>query len=135
MSEQNTNGKYVSPFIPDGTTRDAVIPEQPGLWSAVKIRYRPLSIDEQSSIYARQRLSPSEPVARFYAQTLAGSDGAKGNLLDWDLKDEHGHKLVVTAQNIGRLHPVFYEQLIAVIEGSVVLPSGETQREQEVKNS
>ena len=129
-----SNG-YVSPFIPDSYTREGVIPEQPGFWSAVRIRYRPLSIDEQSLIYARQRLSPSEPVARFYAEALAGTPERKGNLLDWDLKDSQGHKLNVTPQNILKLHPAFYDELVKVIEGSVVLPSGETPSEAETKNS
>lgn len=132
MSQENG---YISPWIPDGYQREETIPESPGRWSAVRIRFRPLSIDEESSIYARQRLSPNEPLARFYAEVFAGTPPNKGNLLDWDLKDHQGHKLMVTAQNIRQLDPAFFDALKAVIEGSVRLSSGETKAEAEVKNS
>ena len=107
------NGEvYVSPFIADGYTLTATIPAVPGHWSAVQIRYRPLSADEESEVWAKQRLAPSEPMTRWYAELFATK------ILDWDIKDAAGKKLPVTAENIRRLSPQFYDVLKSYVDGT-----------------
>jgi hypothetical protein len=138
MSKAETNG-YVSPFIADGSTREATIPENPGFWSAVKIRYRPMSADEESVIHSKLRIaerhgSPASAVA-IYAEAFAGTTEAKGNLLDWNLKDENGHKLNVSQQTICRLHPGFFDALMVILIGATKVTPTETEREAEEKNS
>lgn len=111
MSE--TNGQaYFSPFIPDGYTLTAVIPGVPGRWPDVRIRYRPLSADEESEVWAKQRLMPAEPMTRWYADAFATK------LLDWDVPGPDGKKLPVTADNIRRLTPQFYEVLKSYLDGT-----------------
>jgi|GEM_PF-4894090 len=136
MSE--TNG-YLSPFIHDGLDRVGEVPESPGRWSACKFRYRPLSADEESVIHSKLRIAErsGQPasMARLYAEAFAGQAGIKGNLLDWDVKDANGHKINVSVDTLCRLHPGFFDALLVTISGAGVLPSNETEREAEAKNS
>lgn len=134
MSEQN--GFTVSPFI-DGYDLEHTIPAAAGRWPDVRIRYRPLSADDESRIFALKQLSPGEPIVRFYAESFAGSvkDGQPAKLLGWDLKDRKGMPVVITADNIRKLSPQFFDTLKAVIDGSLPTETGETQQEADVKNS
>ena len=111
MSDENGEA-YLSPFIPDGYTLNAVIPAVPGHWSAVKICYRPLSADEESEVWAKQRLAPSEPMVRWYAEIFATK------ILDWDLQDRDGKKVPITADNLRRLTPQFFEVLKSYVDGT-----------------
>lgn len=113
MSESNG---YLSPFIGDGYDLEATIPANPGRWSEVRIRYRPLSIDEVEQIYALVRFSPQEPVSRFFAATYAGTKDKPGNLRSWTLKDSEGKPVPITADNLGKLRKDFYELLSEVIQ-------------------
>jgi len=131
MSESNG---YLSPFIGDGYDATATIPESAGQWSAVQIRYRPLSADEESEIFALQRTMPQEAVTKLYAAKFAGTKDRPGNLRNWDLKDRAGKPVPITPENIGRLSPGFFVVLKTVLDGSLVLPSGETEAEADAKN-
>ena len=111
MSEANGEA-YLSPFIPDGWTLKATIPAVPGHWSAVTFRYRPLSADEESEVWAKQRLAPAEPMTRWYAEVFATK------ILDWDIKQADGTKLPVTAENIKRLSPQFFDLLKSYVDGT-----------------
>lgn len=140
MSEQNTNGKYISPFIKGTEPREATIPATP-FWSAVKIRFRPMSADEESIVLSKFRIGeqagiPTSWVA-CHAEAFGGTREAKGNLLDWDVKDENGHRINVTQENICSVHPDFFNALYAILLGRMPAApeSTETQREAEVKNS
>ena len=128
MSEAN-GSDYLSPFIADGYTRDATIPAAAGRWSAVQIRYRPMSADEESQALVGLRLAPQQSMVRNYAEVLATK------IIDWDIKDLDGKKLPVTADNICGLAPAFYDALKAIVVDGVVLPSGETETEADTKNS
>lgn len=131
----DTNG-YISPFIGDGYDIEQTIPAEAGRWSAVSIRYRPLSADEESLIFAKKNLQPTTPIVRLYAETFAG-DGktVPPKLLGWDLKDRAGQPVKITADNLGKLSPQFWEEIKCRIDGTIVLPSGETEREADTKNS
>lgn len=134
MSEQN--GFTVSPFL-DGYDLEYLIPAAPGRWPAVKIRYRPLSADEESRVFALKQLNQGEPIVRFYAEAFAGSvkDGTPAKLLGWDLKDRAGKPVLISAENLRKLTPQFWDVLKMVIDGSVTTETGETQAEADVKNS
>lgn len=131
MSESNG---YLSPYIGDGFDLEGEIPELPGRYSAVKIRYRPLSADEESLIFSTIRQQPAESVTKIYAATFAGTREQPGNLRAWDLKDHKGNKVEITAENIGRLAPPVFDALKCLLDGTIVLPSGETQAETDAKN-
>lgn len=137
MSE--TNG-YISPYVGDGYDELINIPASPGQWSAAQVRIRRLSKDEESLIFARNRLNPTETsLARCYAEVLAGGDGRKAKILGWDIKhkNEKGElvTLPISADTICGLCPGFYDVLLAYIEGTLVTPTGETEAEVDVKNS
>lgn len=128
---EHENGFCVSPFLGDGFDLEYTIPAQEGRWPAVRIKYRPLSKGEESLIFARKNLSPSEPMARFYAEAFAGNvkTGTPAKLVGWDLKDRESKPVSITADNLCKLTPQFFDVLQSVIDGTVV------PMEQEVKNS
>jgi hypothetical protein len=131
-----SNGFAVSPFL-DGYDLEHTIPAVPGRWPEVRIRYRPLSADDESRIFALKSLTPTEPIVKFYAEAFAGNakDGIPAKLLGWDLKDRTGKPVPHTAANLRQLTPQFFDTLKAVIDGSIPTESGETQAEADVKNS
>jgi hypothetical protein len=115
--------QYISPFIEDGYTADRTIPAVTGRWSAITIRFRPLSADEESLIFAKKNLAPTEPIVRFYAEAFAGdrAAGIPAKLLGWDLKDRKGNKVEITADNLRhRLPPQLFDVIKAIIDGSSV---------------
>lgn len=134
MQESN---EYVSPFVGDGYDTEVTIPASPGQWSAVKLRYRPLSAVEESVIFAKKNLQPDEPITRFYAEAFAPKPPAKAKILGWDLKrkNEAGElvPLPITAASIEGLSPPFFALLKGVIDGSFVLNGNSL--EADTKNS
>lgn len=104
--------EYLSPFIADGYTLTATIPAAPGHWSEVQIRYRPMSADDESEIWAKVRAFPLEPKSKFEADVMARK------ILGWDIKDRTGQKLSITAANIGRLSPQFFDVLKSYVDGT-----------------
>lgn len=123
-----SNG-YLSPFIGDGYDKEATIPEIPGRWSAVRIRYRPMSADEESQCLVGLRLAPQQSMVRNYAEIMATK------IIDWDIKDRDGKKLPVTADTICGLSPGFYDAIKAIVVDGVVMPSGESEAVADTKNS
>lgn len=138
MSETND---YVSPYVGDGYDELVTIPAVPGQWSAAQVRIRRLSADEESLIFTKKNLSPLTSMVSLYAEAFAGNpkEGAKAKILGWDLKrrDEKGQlmPLPISAESIRGLSPGFFDALKCRIDGSFVLPSGETQAESDEKNS
>lgn len=126
MSESNG---YLSPFVGDGYDKEATIPAVAGRWSAVRIRYRPMSADEESLALVGLRLAPQQSMVRNYAEVLAQK------ILDWDIKDRDGKKIPVTADNICGLAPAFYDALKTIVVDGVMLSTGESEAEADTKNS
>lgn len=105
---------YESPFIPDGWTLKATIPATPGRWSALTFRYRPMSPDEESEIWAKQRLSPDTPMTAFYAPLMARK------ILGWDMKDQDGKPVPITEDVLrNRIPPPLYDHLKQYVEGTL----------------
>lgn len=125
MSETNA---YCSPFIGDGYDREVTIPAEPGHWSEVRVRFRPLSADEESLIFFKHNKA-GMPMATAYAETFATK------ILSWDIKDRNGLPVAVNAKSIGGLSPQFFNVLMSYLDGSRLLPNGETQAMAEQKNS
>jgi hypothetical protein len=123
-----TNG-YISPFIGDGYDESATIPAMPGKWSEVKIRYRCISADEESEVFAKQKLFPTRSSVAHFAELMATK------IQGWDLKDRAGNKVPVTADAIKGLSPLFYDVLLQHINGTLPSDQMKTHLEGEVKNS
>ena len=136
MSE--TNG-YISPYVGDGYDELVTIPAVPGRWSAVQVRFRRLSKDEESLIFAKKNLDPLSSLARLYAEVFVGGNGKKAKLLGWDLKRKNAQgelePLPISVETICGLAPTFFDTLLGYVEGSILTESGETQAEADVKNS
>lgn len=126
----------VSPFLGDGYDLEHTIPAVAGRWPAVRLRYRPLSADEESAVFAKKALEPATPIVRLYAECFAGNlrERQPAKLLGWDLQDRNGQPVAITAENLRRLTPQFFDALKVVIDGSVPTETGETEREAAVKN-
>ena len=107
---------YVSPFIEDGYTAEYTIPAIPGISSAVFIRYRPITAEDESIVRAKARGVAEANYVRLYAELMAGRHGTAPKLLGWDLKDGKGEVLKITADNICRLKEQMFDALYAAMK-------------------
>jgi hypothetical protein len=123
-----TNG-YISPFIGDGYDESATIPAMPGKWSEVRLNYRCFSADEESEVYAKQKLFPAESAVAHFARLMATK------IQGWDIKDREGKKLPVTAEAIKGLSPLFYDVLLQYVNGTLPSDQRKAHLEAEIKNS
>lgn len=117
--EATETADYLSPFIEDGYTERHTIPASPGRWSAVEIRYRPLSAEDDSLVYARKAINQSS-LAREYAAVMVGDlkAGTPPRLLDWDVKDRSGNRVKISIDNLcAKLPPDFFDALLQVLLG------------------
>jgi hypothetical protein len=125
MSE--TNG-YLSPLC-DGYDETALIPAHPGRWSEVRIWYRCMTAVENSEVLAKARLHEGTPMVKHWAELFAGK------IQKWDLKNREGKPLPVTAENIQKLSPLFYDVLHSYIDGTLPSDTRKESLEAEIKNS
>jgi hypothetical protein len=123
-----TNG-YISPFIGDGYDESATIPAMPGKWSEVRINYRCISADEESEVYAKQKLFPARSPVAHFAELMATK------IQGWNLKDREGNPVPVTAETIKGLSPLFYDVLLQYVNGTLPSDAMKTHLEAELKNS
>lgn len=108
-----TESDYQSPFIADGYTLKATIPAEPGRWSPITFRYRPMSPDEESEVWAQIRLSPGEPTTKFYAPIMAS------HILGWDIKTPDGKPVAITEDVLRKnISPQLYDVLKQYVDGS-----------------
>lgn len=119
MSESNG---YLSPFIGDGYDRTATIGEIEGLWSKVRIRYRPAAAHEVSNTYKQAEINPTDAPIKYHAKLMAEK------IINWDIRNGN-HKVPVTAENIERLNYGFYNILRAVVYAEAAAKDDETGEE------
>jgi hypothetical protein len=113
LSEENGDA-YLSPLIPDGWTFKATIPALAGRWSALTFRYRPMSPDEESEVWAQIRAFPGEPTTKFYAPLMAKK------IVGWDMKDHVGEKVAITEDVLRhRIPPPLYDALKQYTDGTL----------------
>ena len=101
------NGRpTVGAFIPDGYTRNGYIKEEPLLYPAVRFQYRPLLTGDQAVIQRAINISPD---ARQQEQIAA--ETIVNRVVSWDIVDDKGHDLPITASNALRIPPVLFNRI------------------------
>jgi hypothetical protein len=99
----------------DGFTFKAVLPAVEGRWSAITFRYRPMSPDEESEIFARLRLEPTAPSIAFYAPVMAQK------ILGWDLKDHDGNAVPISEDVLRkRIPPQLFDAFKQYVDGTLM---------------
>lgn len=111
--------EYLSPIIEDGWTFKATIPGVPGLASPIEMRYRPISPDEESEVFAKSRLDPSQPMTAFYGPLMAKK------IRGWDVrrKNDKGQweKVPITEDVLRhKIHPLQYDAIKQYVDGNAV---------------
>jgi len=96
---------HPSPFIDDGMEGTFQIEAVDGYWPEVNGRYRPFCQAEESAVNAKAQLTPGVGTGTYYAELCATK------IRGWDLKDREGKPVEITAQNICKLNPLFFELL------------------------
>lgn len=124
MSESNG---HCTPWIGDGYDCDLTIPALAGRWPETKVKFRPLSADEESLVFYRHN-KLGVPLGTAYADALASK------ILGWNITDRNGRAVEINAKNIGALSPQFFDVLRSYIDGTNLLPSGEPAGEADQKN-
>lgn len=102
-------------FIQDGYTRHGYIAETE-FHPSCRFEYRPATIlDRQQFLMEFNR--ETEIHGPEAGETAAGEWMVK-HLNRWDLVDGGGHAVPVTARNMTRLTPKFYDRLLGIMLGS-----------------
>lgn len=111
-----------SPFIDDGYTLEDTIPAVDGRWDDVRIRFRPFTAEEESRVWTRKSINQYANMTRLWAEAMVG-DGARApaRLLSWDLKRESGETVEITADNLCRLAPQFFEAILQRLNSTIVV--------------
>jgi hypothetical protein len=122
-----------SAFIDDGYTLTATLPGKEGEYDACEITYRPLVRLEHFKYSTQvQKWFDKETIKRehlgdldqLYADMFAGSNGWTPKLLKWDMKDSRGDVVAITSENLLRIHPGMFADMI-----DVFFPTGEEEAE------
>lgn len=120
MTTANGNG-FCPAVIRDGYTRDCFIKAMPGLHPSVRFKYRPMLMQNRSTIthemskaYAADHAARADEIS---AKAIAGY------VVSWDIADvdQNGHAtgglLPITTPNILRLQPRLQARIFEIISG------------------
>lgn len=97
--------------IRDGFTRSGYIATDPGIYQAMKFRYRPM-LSEQSEVFISEdfRRRPPKQKVQMAAAAIVGQ------LVEWDETDENG-PLPITVENVRRLPHLLFQAVLNVVAG------------------
>jgi|ERR1043165_1777125 hypothetical protein len=95
-----------SVFIEDGQSREVVISGKPGLYPAIRARYRPALADERYS-YGKLLRDGSGKDQFNYAVSLL-----KRHLENWDVKDRNDNPIPIAPELLKKLHPDILARLV-----------------------
>ena len=99
-----------SVFIEDGYSREVTIPEAPGLYPALSVRYRPALAAERYDYLRAQDVNGREQAARV-ARLL------KRHLESWDARRRDGTAVEVSEEALARLQPQLLARLLDIVLG------------------
>lgn len=106
-----------SAFISDGHTRPGYI-EETDFYPASRFEYRPATLQERVVIKDRVAREALRRDAAAGEKLL--NQWMVDHLLSWDVKDEDGKEVELTAENLSRLNPAFGFKLHAILMGDAV---------------
>lgn len=99
-------------IINDGYTRELFIAPVDGVHQGLWAKYRPMIPTEVTEL--------DGTVERFGADastSKAAAAAAAGKLVEWSEVDANDIDVKITAESVGRLHPLVFEALLAIIKG------------------
>jgi len=98
-------------YFHDGYTRPGYIQEQPTLHQSLRFSYRPALVEERSQLLAATGSAKADAYDRQVAAFLATK------LVSWELADESGNDVPVSASSLLRLQSELFLQLYHVVMG------------------
>lgn len=110
-------------YIPDGYTINGYIAAVPGLYEAVRFRYRPMQAIERAEFFNRRDKLPVE------SQTKGNAQAIVDRLESWDLTIgpevealgcglKAGEPIPLTVEHVKRVNPVLFARLFSMICGT-----------------
>jgi hypothetical protein len=114
-------------IILDGYTIDHTIPESPGFYPAVTIKFRPATVTEFSA--AQKAVAEAARVDPAKGEKIAAEAMAK-QIVGWDLKDHNGNDVTPTAEMLTKLEPNLSGEVYKLVMGM----SPVSDREAALKN-
>lgn len=100
-------------FIREGEVEAGYIAAVPRLCDAVRFRYRPMRHAERSIIQDEVEKAKGGQASRVKAKALAEF------ITEWDVKDQSGEVVEISAANVARLRPPLFDALFAICEGRI----------------
>jgi hypothetical protein len=100
-------------FIDDGYTLDGFVKELPGIYGAVRFKYRPLTVEQ------RVRLFESWSTLPALDQISRTTSALARQIVQWDMKDAKGRPIPCNEpRSFRRLSPPLHERLLDIVCGS-----------------
>jgi hypothetical protein len=99
-------------FIDDGYTLDGFVKELPGIYSAVRFKYRPLTVEQRVRLFESWSTLPA-------LDQISRTTGALAKqIVQWDMKDAKGRPIPCNEpRSFRRLSPPLHERLLDIVCG------------------
>jgi hypothetical protein len=105
-------------YVPnDGYNLPGFVDAREGINEAARFLYRPISADQQASYTATLALLQDTPTNP--ANFRKRAEIIRGRLVSWDLKDDKGAPLTITAAELRKLSPELFWKVYGIVFGSV----------------
>ena len=106
-----------SAFIPDGYTRDAVIPQTPQ-YDEIRITYRPMLRAERNRLLFRTlKLRESSDERALKEAEKITVESVAAHLTYWNVVDAAETTVPINAANLARINPNAFEAIYNVVAG------------------
>ena len=109
---QTQDGLMTTGFIEDGYTLDGFVKELPGIYGAVRFKYRPLTVEQRVRLFENWASLPA-------LDQISRTTGALAKqIVQWDMKDAKGRPIACTEpRSFRRLSPPLHERLLDIVCG------------------
>jgi hypothetical protein len=99
-------------FIEDGYTLDGFVKESPGIYGAVRFKYRPLTVEQRVRLFENWATLPALDQISRTTSALAKQ------IVQWDMKDAKGRPIACNEpRSFRRLSPPLHERLLDIVCG------------------
>lgn len=103
--------KKLTHYISDGYEEDGYIAELPGLFPALRFKYRPMLVEARDTL--AQALSSRRPSESHKALSAAMAS----RIVNWDASDATGKPLPIEPVTFQHLRPRLFDRLYAIVCG------------------
>ena len=99
-------------FIEDGYTLDGFVKELPGIYGAVRFKYRPLTVEQRVRLFENWATLPA------LDQISRTTSALSKQIVQWDMKDAKGRPIACNEpRSFRRLSPPLHERLLDIVCG------------------